>query len=412
MAFPDVEDIIENIVDELFFDEQLEDEDGLYDDPPQVPKSFKYIELALVSRNFVNPVRRNLYSYLRVEGPDRFMLLTGQLRVSPHLAKWVKSACLVSRCSARTPIDGEPMQAPGRRRPMTVSCTALKWFLDACPQLTRLYVYGGDFLWALSVQKPETVKLTDIKMIKCLTCASKQCIQELERGWLKNVVTFPRLKELDVKWLPMEGPQDVAWGIQSNSSTCTGLSISIVAGLVSSRSLMIMLRSMPSLQKLVLERIDAIPPGELKKCLAIVTSTLTHLTITYYHSRLAKCKHQLWENDTVSGLSQLKTLVLSDVLATAPILNMLPPRLEHLHFSGAALTSLPAPDLAMWLRRQDFPLRGILKNLEVVGKLRANSGPYGRKAPDALVDELAQLCRGLGIEWTYTPNTDEDLFGR
>ncbi|KAJ7461583.1 hypothetical protein FB451DRAFT_1268624, partial [Mycena latifolia] len=333
------------------------------------------------------------------------MLLTGQLRFSPHLAKWVKSASLVSRCSERTHIDGEHTRTPGRNAPMTVSFTALKWFLDACPQLTRLCVSGGDFLWALSVQQPDTVKLTDIELIGCFICdprSSKTCTKELERGWLKNIVTFSRLKELDITQFAMDGPQDVTWGIQSNSSPCTGLSISNMSWRTSSRSLTTLLRSMPLLRELVLDGLRALPRGELKKCLAIVASTLTLLTISDYHSQ--EGEPQPWENDTVSGLPQLKTLSLNGVPATAPFLKMLPPRLEHLRFSGATLAFLPAPELATWLRRKDFPLRGKLKKLEVVGELRASNVPHGPKAPDALADELAQLCRGLGIEWMHIPN--------
>lgn len=76
MPFPNVEDIIDHIVRQVFHDRQRED--GL-------PKNF--FKLALVSRKFLNPVRRNLYPELDVKGPEHFMLLTDQLRLSPHLAR-------------------------------------------------------------------------------------------------------------------------------------------------------------------------------------------------------------------------------------------------------------------------------------------------------------------------------------
>ncbi|KAJ6531601.1 hypothetical protein DFH09DRAFT_137694 [Mycena vulgaris] len=403
MAFPDLEDIVEHVVDELFLDKT--DEDGVYD-YERLPKNF--LKLALVSRSFLNPVRRNIYRDLRIDGPERFLLLTGQLRFSPHLAKWVKSASLVSSCSERTHIDGEGADTPGNGDPRTVSLTALKWFLDACPQLTRLEVVGGDFLWALSVLKPETVKLTDVELRGCSFCdpaSPDKCTMELPRGWLKTIVTFPRLKELDISDFWMDGPRDSTSGVQSGSSVCTGLSISNMNQPTSPRSLTALLRSMPSLQELVLDGLQPMPSGMLKQCLDTAASTLTLLTLTDYHSQ--EGHPQPWENDTISGLRALKTLSLNGVPVTAPFLNLLPARLQHLRLSRTTLSFLPAPALAKWLRRKPFPLRGTLKKLEIVGELRVNSAPRGLKASEALVAELAQLCRGLGIEWTH----ERDLYG-
>jgi hypothetical protein len=339
-----------------------------------------------------------------VEGPERFLLLTGQLRFAPHLAKFVKSASLVSGCSERNYIDGDDSEMYGYVSPMsgTVSMTALKWFLDACPQLTRLSLRGGDFLLALSVLKPETVKLTDIEVHGCSVCSSvrpepqDRCTADLPRGWLKNIILFPRLKELDISEFPFGGPRDAASGIRSRSSTCTGLSISNMNQRTSSHSLTTLFRSMPALEELVLDGLQPMPPGELKKCLSTVASTLRLLTLTDYHSQPGQ--PQPWENDTVSALHELKTLALNGVPVTAPFLDMLPPRLEHLRLSRTALSFLPLPAILTWLRREQFPLSGVLKKLEVLGELRGKSGTKGRKASDAQIAEAARLCRGLGVE--------------
>ncbi|KAJ7161495.1 hypothetical protein C8R43DRAFT_336476 [Mycena crocata] len=408
MVFPNLEDIVEDIVEQVFLDKQRED--GVYD-YESLPKNF--LKLALVSRNFLNPVRRNVYGDLRVDGPERFLLLTGQLRFSPHLAKFVKAVSLISSCSQSTHIDGEDLDTPGGWQPRNVSFTAMKWFLDACPQLTRLETNGGDFLWALSRQEPKTVKLTDIELRGCTRCEPQspdRCQMELGRSWLKSIVAFPRLKELGISDFPMtDGPDlNPTLGIPPGSSVCTGLAICNINTPTSQRSLTTLLRSMTSLEELVLDGLQPLPRGELRKCLNIVASTLTLLTITDYNFYGG---HQdPWENDTVSGLKQLKTLSLNGVAVTPPFLGGLPPRVEHLRLSGTALNSLPVPVFAAWLRRNPFPLRGTLKKLDIVGELRADGTKRGPKASDAQIAELAQLCLSLGIVWKHTTNMYEGLF--
>ncbi|KAJ7735264.1 hypothetical protein DFH07DRAFT_113361 [Mycena maculata] len=400
MPFPNIEDIIENIVEQVFLDRRRAD--GVYD-YESLPENF--IKLALVSRNFLDPVRRNLYGDLRVEGPERFLLLTGQLRFSPHLAKYVKSASLRSSCSESPHIDGYYAHTPGAGEPRIVSSTAFRWFLEACPQLTGLTFIGGNFLWALSVQKPETIKLTDILMRGCSRCNAQGCTMELGRGWLKSIVTFPCLRELDISELPLaDGPRDPTADMGIGSSACTGLSISNMNKPTSPTVLMTLFRAMPSLKELVLDGLQPMARGRLKKCLSIAAPTLTLLTITDYHSE--EGHPEPWENNTVAALRELKTLSFNGVPVTLPFFDMLPPRLEHLRFSGVTLTFLPAPALASWLRRDRFPLRGILKKLEVVGELRTDSvGSAPKpKASDDQVAEIAELCCGLGIEWIYQPN--------
>ncbi|KAJ7735266.1 hypothetical protein DFH07DRAFT_1065084 [Mycena maculata] len=407
MPFPNIEDIVEHIVDQVFLDKI--DVEGVYDHE-RLPKNF--LKLALVSRNFLNPVRSNLYGTLRIDGPERFLLLTGQLRFSPHLAKYVKSASLTSSCSERTHIDGYEADTPGDGVPQIVSSTAFRWFLDTCPQLTGLTFIGGDFLWALSVQKPETIKLTDILMRGCRHCdpqSPDRCTMELSRGWLKSIVAFPRLKELDISDLPLrDGPRDPTLGIQSGSSVCTGLTISNMNMPTSARVLMTLFRSMSSLKELVLDGLRPLARGQLKQCLSIVAPTLTLLTITDYYSQPGH--PQPWENDAVGALRELKTLSFNGVPVTAPFFDNVPPRLEHLRLSRTTLTFLPATAIAAWLRREQFPHRGILKKLEVVGELRADGGRNGRKATNAQVAELAKLCRGLQIEWIHQPDMYAGMF--
>ncbi|KAJ7766744.1 hypothetical protein B0H16DRAFT_371960 [Mycena metata] len=402
MPFVDFEDVVQNIVDEVFLDKQ--DEDGVYD-YERLPKNF--LKLALVSHNFLNPVRRNLYRDLRVEGTERFLLLTGQLRFSPHLAKYVKSAHLVPNCLQRTPIDpgfdNDDEDYPGYE-PRSVSVTALKWFLEACPQLTSLDLIGGDFLWALAKQDPKTVRVTDVTLLGCSRCDPRgpnSCTADIHAGWLKHIVAFPRLKELDISEFDIGAGKDATVGLKSASSVCTGLSISNMNKPTTAKGLTTLIRSMPDLKELVLDGLQPMPRGELKKCLQMVARTLTLLTITDYDS--GEGRPQLWENDTVAGLQQLKTLSLNGVPVTSPFLDALPPRLEHLRLSRLAVVSLPVPVLVAWLRTR-FSLRGVLKKFEVVGELRANSVEKGPKASDAQVAELAQLCSGLDIEFIHNPN--------
>ncbi|KAF8205637.1 hypothetical protein K438DRAFT_1964054 [Mycena galopus ATCC 62051] len=405
MALFDFEDVIDNIVDEVFLDKQ--DEDGVYD-YERLPKNF--LKMALVSRNFLRPVRRNLYRDVRIEGTERFLLLTGQLRFSPHLANFVKSASVVSNCSQRKHIDGGINDGPGWE-PRSVSVTALRWFLDACPQLTGLEISGGDFLVSLASQAPRTVKLTNITLVGCFRCPgdSPSCMDDVPAGWLKNIVAFPRLKELDMTQIRIGGPGlDPTRGIPKNSSVCTGLSISNMSRTTTPNGLKVLLNSMPALAELVLDGLNPMPLGELKACLKIVAGTLTLLTISDYHS--TEDHAHPWENDTISVLHKLKTLSLNGVPVTPPFFNMVPPRLEHLRLSGGALVRLPAPILAAWLRRENFPLRGILKKFEVVGELRANGVKRGPPASAKQVSELSQLCRASGIEWIHQPNEYDGFF--
>ncbi|KAJ7477925.1 hypothetical protein B0H11DRAFT_2281153 [Mycena galericulata] len=398
MPFPNIEDIIDNIVAQVFLDGRRADGD-VYD-YESLPKNF--LSIGLVSRNFLNPMRRNLYGDLPIEGPERFMLLTGQLRFSPHLSRYVKSATLVSSCSERTHIDGREGGTPRDGEPRIVSSIAFRWFLEACPQLKRLKFTGGDFLWALSVQKPETMKVTEIAMRGCFQCdpeSPDRCTGDLDVGWLKTIVAFSRLKELDITELLADGLFDPTAGMEAGSSVCTGLSISNMNKPTSPRVLATLFGSMSALRKLVLDRIQPMAPGELKKCLDVVAPTLTLLTISDYRSQDGR--PHLWENDTVADLRELQTLSLNGVPVTAPFFEMLPPRLQHLRFSGVTLAFLPAPALAGWLRGVRFPIGGVLKRLETVGQLRA--GTNGGTALDAQVAEIAQLSRGLGIEWIHQP---------
>jgi hypothetical protein len=174
--------------------------------------------------------------------------------------------------------------------------------------------------------------------------------------------------------------------------------------IVSPDSLSTLLKSMLSLKELVLDGLRPMPRGALKKCLANVASTLTLLALTDYHS--SEQHPQPWENNTVSALQQLKTLSFNGVPVTAPLFDMLPPRLEHLRFASTTVKFLPAPTIAAWLRRERFPLRGILKKLEFVGDLRADNTKRGPKASNAQVAEIARLCHGLGIEWIHEPDQD------
>ncbi|KAJ6502018.1 hypothetical protein C8R45DRAFT_975118 [Mycena sanguinolenta] len=398
MPFFDFEDVVDNIVDEFFLDKQ--DDNGVYHHE-RLPKNF--LKLSLVSRNFLRPVRRNLYRDVHIEGTERFLLLTGQLRFSPHLANFVKTASVVSNCLQHNHIDGDIDDGPGWE-PRSVSTTALRWFLDACPQLTELTVYGGDLLLALASQAPQNVKLTDITIVGCSRCNtvdSPSCTDDLAAGWLKNVVAFPRLKELDISEIQIGGPGlDATKGIPSRSSACTGLSISNMNRPTYAHGAKTLLHSMPALAELVLDGLKPMPRGELKNCLNIVAKTLELLTITDYHS--TEDDPQPWENDTVAGLHQLKTLCFNSVPVTPSLLDMLPPRLEYLRLSRNALTRLPAPILAAWLRRERFPLRGVLKKFEVIGELRRDSAKRGPKASAEQVAELSRLCAALGIEWIYT----------
>ncbi|KAJ7264979.1 hypothetical protein B0H12DRAFT_1321375 [Mycena haematopus] len=404
--FFDYDDVVDNIVDEVFLDKQ--DEDGVYD-YERLPKVLKlsqanftllisetgytqnFLKLALVSRNFLRPVRRNIYRDVRIEGAERFLLLTGQLRFFPHLANFVKTASVVSNCSQRKHIDGGFDDGPG-------------WEPRS---LTGLEVSGGDFLLALASQAPQTIQLTDITILGCFRCNPADrpsCMDDLSAGWLKNIVAFPRLKELDITKIQIGGPGlDATRGIPNSSSVCTGLSISNMDRPTYPEGLKTLLRSMPALTELVLDGLRPMPRGELQNCLKIVAGTLTLLNITDYHS--TEDHPQPWENDTVAVLHHLKTLALNGVPVTPPFFNTLPPRLEHLRLSGNALARLSAPILAAWFRREQFPLRGVLKKFEVVGELPRHPASRGPKATAKQMAELSQLCAALGIEWIHKLNS-------
>ncbi|KAJ6531616.1 hypothetical protein DFH09DRAFT_137920 [Mycena vulgaris] len=393
-SFLDVEDIIEHVVHQLFLEER-DDERGF--GPGHLSKAV--IHLALVSRKFLTPVRRNLYADLQILGPEQFLLLIGQLRVSPHLAKFVKHAWLYSGCSARTELYGNP-----DRDPKSVSSSALKCFLDACPQLNGLDIEGGDYLIALSslevVVSASGSRLGRIGLRKCdgLSSVNLSCTASLGRGWLKYILTLSGLKELDITDYALDGPYDPAYGILEQSSI-SSLRISCQYAPTSSFILTALLRSMHMLQELILDGMKPMPPGELKKCLDVVAPTLTFLSLTDY--KTDEYWPQPWEDNTISGLHHLRELRLCGVPATASLLDMLPPRLEYITFSKNTMKFLPAPEIGSWLRRQPFPLGCVLKSLEFAGDFRANGVRGGPQASDSQVAELAHLCDALGIEWKH-----------
>ncbi|CAK5265157.1 unnamed protein product [Mycena citricolor] len=396
MPFLAFEDVIDNIVDGLFLDKV--DDDGVWDDT-RLPKNF--LALALVCRAFVNPVRRNLYRDLHVEGVERFLLLTGQLRFCPHLAKFVRSADLYSTCSQTRLLDGYQthFSVTAAWEPRSLSATAFRWFLEACPQLTIVRLYGGDMVWALSVQSPPTVKLTEVHLTGCRQC--ENCMGSLQRGWLKNIVAFPCLKELDISELSIggEGAEDIAFALPARSSLCTGLSISNINKPVVCDGLSALFRSMSGLRELVLDGLAPMRRGQLKKCLDLLANTLELLTITDYHSQEGRPRH--WEDSTIASLHRLKILSLNGVPVTPSILDKLPSRIEHLRVSRLSVIALPVPVVGAWLRRDHFPLKDVLKKLEMIGELRANSAARGRPAAPGQVDELAHLCDRMGIEWIH-----------
>ncbi|KAF7363905.1 hypothetical protein MSAN_01048500 [Mycena sanguinolenta] len=254
--------------------------------------------------------------------------------------------------------------------------------------------------------------MSDITIMGCSRCKtpdSPSCTDALVGGWLKNIVAFPRLKELDITDIRIGGPgyAVATRGIPNSSSVCTGLSISNMNHSTYADGLETLLRSMSALAELVLDGV-IMPRGELKNCIGIVAGTLRLLTINDYYS--TENNPQPWEDDTVAGLHQLKILSLNGVPVTPPLLGMLPPRLEHLRLSRTALARLPAPILAAWLRRERFPLRGVLKKFEVIGQLRRGGVKSGLQASAKQVAEISRLCGALGIEWIYKPRISPNFF--
>jgi hypothetical protein len=117
-----------------------------------------------------------------------------------------------------------------------------------------------------------------------------------------------------------------------------------------------------------------------------------------------------WEDDAVSGLVHLKELEFWGVPVTPALFDMLPPGLERLAFFGNAMKFLPTPEIAAWLRRDPYPLRGSLKRLEFGGGFWTNSFVGGPKALDAEVADLVRLCDGLNIEWKHTGYKAEEEY--
>ncbi|KAJ7461565.1 hypothetical protein FB451DRAFT_485685 [Mycena latifolia] len=186
MSFWDVEDIIDQLIDQLFLREA--DENGVHSG-----RLSKFIELALVSRRFLNPVRRNAYANLWIQGPEELLLLTGQLHVSPHLAKFVKHARLYSDCSG--------FYRFSERNSRSVSSSALKCFLDACPQLDSLVIDGGNYLVALSSLEivQSAGQLKNIALRRCSNCGRMslaRCTVHLRRGWLDNILYLSSARRL------------------------------------------------------------------------------------------------------------------------------------------------------------------------------------------------------------------------
>ncbi|KAF7295593.1 hypothetical protein MIND_01099400 [Mycena indigotica] len=390
----EIEDIVENIVDHAFSDRQ--DENGVYNDEA-LPKRF--IGFALVNRSFVNPIRRCLYGDLTLEGPERFLLLTGQLRFSPHLAKFVKRASLRSACQARELDDTLPhyMQAPDQDQPRPMSTLALKWFLDACPQLTRLSLFGGDFISALARQKAEDVRLTHVNLSGCFRCRQGGCWDALNGGWLRSILAFPRLVEIDVDHIDFGGGDDdpIIGGHLPNartpSSVATELSLGVLQREVVARSLIAILRLMPRVKELVLDGLTTMTSAELKKCIDIAAPTLTLLSINGYANLRPTPMHL---NDAFfANCRRLEQLALNDVSILPSVLNALPRALRLLRLSKAAVQSLSADFIIKWLKANPFPLPG-LKELFIFGDLQVPSTAEQ-------TEEIKRLCKQKNIDLTF-----------
>ncbi|KAJ7280334.1 hypothetical protein C8J57DRAFT_123722 [Mycena rebaudengoi] len=227
-------------------------------------------------------------------------------------------------------------------------------------------------------------RLTDIGLHACNHCR-RDCIKLLPRGWLRHI-SFASPKRFGHQPVWDGWPCDPTFELPRVSSSCSSLDISCMNITVSPDGLSTLLKSMVSLKELGLDVFDrCMPHGAPKKCLANVASTLTLLALTDYHS--SEMHPQPWENNTVSVLQQLKTLLFNGAPVTGPLFDMLPPWLEHLRFAGTTVNLLPAPTITARLRRERFPLRGILKKLEFVRDMRANDTKRGPTASDAQVAE-------------------------
>ncbi|KAF7311250.1 hypothetical protein MKEN_01026600 [Mycena kentingensis (nom. inval.)] len=363
-----------------------------------------FLGLAIVSRTFLNPVRRCLYGHLSIEGPERFLLLTGQLRFQPHLAKFVKGATLISACQASTTIDWglpEYKQAAGLDLPRPMSVVAFERFLDACPQLKRVTMHGLDFVWPLSVLDPKDVKLQRIRIRACNRCTEHGCPNELSGGaWLSNILTFPDLVELEVEQLAFRGDQaDPVRGMpQTLRSTATELTVcSINPNVVKPASLENLLRAMPRVRELVLDGLHNISPPQMKHLLAIPGPNLTILSINSYRGMRGV---PLRLDDTVfTRMRRLEQLALNNVETVPAFLSSLPPTIRTLRLSEAALSAFSYPAFSKWLKTRPFPQPN-LKEVSLFGEIRPG--------PGADKDRIKQLCKDMGIEATIRMGVWDD----
>jgi hypothetical protein len=190
--------------------------------------------------------------------------------------------------------------------------------------------------------------------------------------------------------------QAQASGPRTTVSSVSFLRIDNQYKLISPSDLIALLRRLPVLQRLVLANMMPMRPGEFKECLDVVAPTLTSFSLN--DDRPDDHRLRSWEDDAVSGLVHLKELEFGGVPVTPALFDMLPPGLERLAFFGNAMKFLPTPEIATWLRRDPFPLRGSLKRFDFGGEFWTNTFLGG---PEALA-YLGRLCDGLNIEWKHT----------
>lgn len=378
MPFPLIAEIVEMIVDDAW---------RSYPHVRARPPPSDLVRLATVSRAFVEPVRRNLYRRVRVNGAERFYFLVGRLEVCPHLAEYVQQVNLRSTCEVERSRD----EAYGG---FDVGPQALRMLLQACPNLYAIDATGPDFLEGL--KDASVVKAAPrIRQLHLQACShGEPC---LHRGGiyrhasiLHQVSQWPSLQRIGLSGLPLN--RRSLEGLPQGASSITEMAI-VSRDQVTGPHLSLLLHAPRVLRKLHLE--FQLSPNHLASLLTHLGPTLVELVLCTTNNSVPA----VWLLGLVP-LKVLETLTLKGGSFADLVPVEIPPTVRRLSLSG---TSVTAGGVMRYL--QSLPDEPVLKRLsyDARGRSRGLALPASVWGTPSEFDRIHDFCREKGISWDYVP---------
>ncbi|KAK4699929.1 hypothetical protein P7C70_g6326, partial [Phenoliferia sp. Uapishka_3] len=159
------------------------------------PRNF--LDLALVSHAFAAAVQLCVYEHPTLKGRDLFLYFTGKIRTAPHLGILVRHATLES-----APHDQLREDDSVRHGVHPITVQALRWFLEAVPNLSSLNLQGFE---ALSAACSPTLAATLGRLRFFAVSGHPTCASYLNSKpkWLLSLLALPGLEQLFLTDIPL-----------------------------------------------------------------------------------------------------------------------------------------------------------------------------------------------------------------